>query len=94
MWDLLAFALIGLLVGAAARMFYPGRQPVRTLDTLVLGLVGALGGGMTSWIYWPADRGFHIENYLLSILGSMLVIVLWSAWAYARSVSDSRSTSP
>jgi uncharacterized membrane protein YeaQ/YmgE (transglycosylase-associated protein family) len=94
MWDLLVFAVIGLLIGTAARKFYRGQQPPRVLGTVILGMVGALGGGMIAWIYWPADGEFHIENYLLSILGSMLVIVFWSGWAYARSVSDSQSTSP
>ena len=94
MWDLLAFALIGLLAGVVARVFYPGRQPAPALGTVVLGLVGALGGGMISWVYWPAEGEFHIRNCLLSLLGSMLVIVSWSGWAYARSVSNSRSTSP
>jgi hypothetical protein len=28
MWNLLVFALIGLLTGTAARMLYPGRQPL------------------------------------------------------------------
>jgi uncharacterized membrane protein YeaQ/YmgE (transglycosylase-associated protein family) len=31
MSNLLVFALIGLLAGLAARMLYPGRQPLRFL---------------------------------------------------------------
>ena len=54
MWNVFVFALIGLLAGAAARMLYPGRQPMRILGTVVLGMVGALVGGMISYIYWPA----------------------------------------
>jgi len=91
MWNLLVFAAIGLLTGAAARLLYPGQQPTRILGTVVLGMVGALVGGMISWIYWPRDGEFHIATYVLSIVGSILVIVLWSGWAYARSVSASRS---
>lgn len=95
MWNLLVFVVIGLLAGTAARMFYPGRQPLSILGTLVLGMVGALGGGLISWNWWPAvDHQFHSGNLLLSILGAMLVIALWSGWAYVRRFSEYRSTSP
>jgi len=91
MWNVLVLAVIGLLTGAVARWLYPGRQPRRILGTVGIGMVGALVGGMISWIYWPGDGEFHIKNYILAIVGSMLVIVLWSGWAYARSVSTSWS---
>jgi uncharacterized membrane protein YeaQ/YmgE (transglycosylase-associated protein family) len=87
-WNLIVFALIGLLAGTAAQVFYPGRQAMRILGTLVLGMVGALVGGMISWIYWPAvDGQFQSGNLLLSILGAMTVIVLWASVAYARGIS-------
>ncbi len=85
MWNLLVFALIGLLAGTAARMFYPGRQPTQIIGTLVLGMVGALAGGMFSWIFWPAvEEQFHPGNLLMSMLGAMTVIVVWVGVAYAR----------
>ncbi len=88
LWNLLLLSLIGLLAGAAARMFYPGRQPMRILGTMVLGMVGALGGGMISWIYWPAvDNQFHYGNLLLSLLGAMIAIAFCASVACARSFS-------
>ena len=69
-------------------MFYPGRQPLQILGTLVLGMVGALAGGMLSWIRWPAVEGqFQSGNLVLSILGAMLVIVSWAGVAFARGPS-------
>jgi uncharacterized membrane protein YeaQ/YmgE (transglycosylase-associated protein family) len=94
MWNLLVFNLIGLLMGAAARMLYPGRQPLRILSTVVLGMVGALVGGMISCIYWPAvDDEFHSGNLLVSLLGAMLVIAFSAGVAYARRLNGYRSTS-
>jgi uncharacterized membrane protein YeaQ/YmgE (transglycosylase-associated protein family) len=88
MWNVLVFALIGLLAGAAARVFYPGRQPTQILGTLALGMVGALAGGMISWLYWPAvDGQFQSGNLALSILGAMIVIMLWAGVAFARGPS-------
>ncbi len=88
MWNLLVFALVGLLVGAAARVFYPERRLTRVMGTLVLGLVGALAGGVLSWIYWPGvDGQFQSGNLLFAMLGAMIVIALRAGWTYTRSVS-------
>jgi len=87
LWDLPVFALIGLLAGAAARMFYPGRQPMRILGTLALGTAGGLVGGMISWTSWPEGDGqFQSGNLVLSILGAVLVIAVGAGVSYARSL--------
>lgn len=94
MWNLLIFALLGLLVGAGARLLYPGRQPVRILGTLVLGAIGAVVGGLISWSQWPAvDDQFHSGNLILSFLGATIAIAACAGLAYARSVSGPRRTS-
>jgi len=87
-WDLVVFALIGIFAGGAARLFYPGRQPMKILGTLVLGTTGGLLGGLLSWTIWPAAAGdIHTGALLLSLLGTMLALVLWPSVVYARSLS-------
>ena len=94
MWNVLIFALIGLLTGTAARILYPGRQLMRILGTIVLGMVGALVGGMISYIYWPAvDGQFDSGNLLVSLLGAIIVIAFSAGVAYARRLSGYRTTS-
>jgi uncharacterized membrane protein YeaQ/YmgE (transglycosylase-associated protein family) len=94
MSNILVFAVIGLFVGAAARLLYPGRQPMRILGTMLLGMVGALGGGMISWSAWPLEEGqFHSGNLLVAILGAGIVIAFGSVVSYARSVSGVRKSS-
>lgn len=95
MWNLIVFGTIGLLTGAASRLLYPGREPARILGTLLLGVLGALAGGMVSYSEWtPADGQFHSANLVLAFGGATLAIVIWAGLAYARSVSVSRRTSP
>jgi uncharacterized membrane protein YeaQ/YmgE (transglycosylase-associated protein family) len=95
MWNLLVFALIGLLAGTAARLFYPGRQPQRIAGTVVLGIIGALAGGMLSWIAWPeVDGEFHSGNLLGSFLGAAVVIAFWAAVAYGRSLNGYKNATP
>ena len=36
--------LVGLVIGALGRLVVPGRQPIGCLLTLLLGIVGAVGG--------------------------------------------------
>jgi len=83
--NLVVFALIGLFAGAAARLFYPGRQAGRILGTMALGMVGSLLGGLLSWAFWPeVDGQFSSGALLLSILGAVLVLVIWASVSYAR----------
>ena len=92
MWNLLVFAVIGLLTGAAARLLYPGRRSTHILGTMLIGIIGAVVGGMISWSWWPAvDGEFHTGNLILSVLGAMIVIALWAGVAYKRSLSGYRN---
>jgi uncharacterized membrane protein YeaQ/YmgE (transglycosylase-associated protein family) len=85
MATLFIFAVIGLLTGAAARSLYPGRQVMHILGTMLLGMVGAMAGGMLSWSWWPpVDGEFQTGNLILSALGGMMVIVLGAGFAYKR----------
>ena len=94
MWNLLVFAVIGLLTGAAARLLYPGRKLTRIAVTMLIGMVGALAGGMISWSVWPDVEGqFNSGNLILSVFGAMIVIVLWAGVAYQRSLRGFRNTS-
>ena len=94
MWNLLVFAAIGLLTGAAARLLYPGRRSTHVLGTMLFGTIGAVAGGILSWSWWPiVGNEFHIGNLILSVLGAMLVIVLFAGVAYMRSLRGYRNTS-
>lgn len=94
MWNLMIFGVIGLLTGAAARLLYPGRRPTQILGTMLVGIFGAVIGGMISWSWWPVVEGeFHTGNLALSVLGAMTLIALWAGFAYKRSLGGYRNTS-
>src|SRR4029450_4527395 len=46
---ILSWAVFGLVVGAIARLLYPGRQARGIFATMALGVVGSLLGGLVSW---------------------------------------------
>jgi uncharacterized membrane protein YeaQ/YmgE (transglycosylase-associated protein family) len=88
LWNVLVFAVIGLFAGAAARLFYPSRQPMRILGTMVVGMVGSVLGGLLSWAFWSEVNGQVTSAALLmSVLGAAVVLVAWASLVYARSIA-------
>ena len=76
--SLISWAVFGLIVGAIARFFWPGRQPAGCLGTIVLGVAGSVVGGVVSRLLMGnPDTPFEPSGLLMSIVGAMLV--LWVA---------------
>jgi len=78
MLNFIAWLIVGLIAGALARLIMPGRDPMGIIATILLGIVGSIIGGLVSWAIWGSDtRGFQPGGILLSILGAIVVLVLW-----------------
>ena len=70
--NIIGWIVIGLLAGALAGWFVPGRERNGCFGTMLIGIVGGLLGG---WI-WTGPLGQDQAN---GFLGSLLVAVLGSA---------------
>jgi uncharacterized membrane protein YeaQ/YmgE (transglycosylase-associated protein family) len=68
--------LIGLVVGAIAKLLFPGRDPGGIFMTMLLGVAGALLAGFlgraVGW-YEPGQGA----GFVASILGAMLLLLLY-----------------
>ena len=75
----IAFLILGLIAGAIAKAILPGRQGGGWIATLVLGVIGALLGGWIGGALFGADINafFSIETWLVAILGSLVVLVIY-----------------
>jgi uncharacterized membrane protein YeaQ/YmgE (transglycosylase-associated protein family) len=66
--------LIGLVVGALAKLFMPGKDPGGILVTIIIGIAGSIGatylGQLIGWYQQGQSAGF-----IMSILGA--VLILW-----------------
>lgn len=84
---ILAFLILGLIAGAIAKAILPGRQGGGWVITLVLGVVGAILGGWIGSLIFGGGLGdfFDLRTWLLSILGAVLVLVIFGAVAGRRS---------
>ena len=79
--NLIAWAVLGIVAGAIAKLLYPGDQGGGILSTMVLGIIGAFLGGslvtlvMTGTISLATFPG--IPGLVVAILGAMIAIFLW-----------------
>ena len=81
MLHLLWMFVVGIVVGAIAKLFVPGAGQLGLIMTGVLGIVGSFVGGFIARLFSkpPPGAPIHPAGILLSIVGA--VIALW-AWTH------------
>ena len=73
---LIILFVVGLVVGALARLLLPGPDPMGIGMTALVGICGTLSAGLFSWYVLHRHGG----GLILSVLFSMLVV-----WIYRHS---------
>jgi len=71
--------VIGLIVGALARLLLPGRDNIGILGTIVLGIVGSFVGGFLENLiqYHTASvHIFHATGLIGSVIGAFVLLLL------------------
>ncbi|UYQ77400.1 GlsB/YeaQ/YmgE family stress response membrane protein [Glutamicibacter sp. JL.03c] len=76
---IIGWIILGLIAGAIAKAIKPGKQGGGWLATLLLGIVGALLGGLIgSAIFGVGVSQFwSLSTWLLAIGGALLVLIVW-----------------
>jgi uncharacterized membrane protein YeaQ/YmgE (transglycosylase-associated protein family) len=69
--------IVGLIVGALARFFYPGAVTMGWLATILLGIVGSLVGGFIGSLFSRGRVGFQPAGIIMSVIGAILVLWLY-----------------
>ena len=74
---IIGWIVVGLLAGAMAGWFVPGRERYGCLGTMIIGIIGGLIGGWfwTSVLKQPAATGF-LGALLIAVLGSAVVLLV------------------
>jgi uncharacterized membrane protein YeaQ/YmgE (transglycosylase-associated protein family) len=76
MAEIIYFILIGLVIGAVARLLMPGRDPIGFIGTILVGIVGAIVGGYLWRAVFSNTEGVE---WIGSILVAMALL-----WIYRR----------
>ena len=77
MVHLLGQALFGLVVGALAKLIFPGPDPGGIIVTALLGLVGSMIGTFIGRALW-GGAGYS-AGWITSILGTIAILAVYRA---------------
>jgi uncharacterized membrane protein YeaQ/YmgE (transglycosylase-associated protein family) len=73
----LAWIVIGLIAGAVAGWFVPGRERNGCIGTTIIGIVGGLlGGWIWTGLLHQDQAGGFLGALLIAILGSAIVLLV------------------
>ena len=71
--------IVGLIVGAIARLLMPGRDPLGILGTIGLGIAGSFAGGFLQNLvefHSLSVHSFHRVGLIGSIIGAWVLLLL------------------
>jgi len=80
--------LIGLVVGAVARLVIPGRQHIGILVTILIGIVAAIVGGILTAAVLGA--GHTLITFIVAVLLAALAVSAFATRGYGRYHTRSR----
>ncbi len=72
---ILAWILFGLIAGALARFLLPGRDPGGFIVTILLGIGGAVIGGLIgTQLGFGKVTGFDLRSMAIAVLGALVLL--------------------
>lgn len=75
---ILSWIIIGIIAGLVARHLFSGIQILGLALPIVMGITGALIGGLIGWILeFGTILKFNIISFLFAVAGTILVFILF-----------------
>ncbi len=75
LWSL----IVGLVVGAIAKLLMPGRDPGGIIITMLLGVAGAVLARLLGSAIGIYHRGDHGPGIIASIIGAVILLAIYRA---------------
>jgi uncharacterized membrane protein YeaQ/YmgE (transglycosylase-associated protein family) len=88
---IIVWLVIGLVIGALARLLVPGRQHIGIIMTILIGIVAALVGGFVTAAIIGA--GHTVITFIVALIAAALLVSAFTTRGYGRYRSRSRSRS-
>jgi uncharacterized membrane protein YeaQ/YmgE (transglycosylase-associated protein family) len=79
---IIAWLLIGLVIGGLARLLVPGRQHVGLILTILIGIVAALLGGIITTALVGA--GHAVLTFIVALVAAALLVSAFTTRGYGR----------
>ena len=72
---MIGFLVAGLIIGALARLFKPGKQNLSILATLGLGLVGSVIGGLIAQLLGTGSIWeLNVIGFVCAVIAAVLLV--------------------
>jgi uncharacterized membrane protein YeaQ/YmgE (transglycosylase-associated protein family) len=74
--QIIGLLVVGLIIGALARLIKPGRQRMSILATLLLGVVGAFIGGFLGGLLNDSTNVFELNflGFVFAVIAAVLLV--------------------
>jgi uncharacterized membrane protein YeaQ/YmgE (transglycosylase-associated protein family) len=72
---ILATCVIGLVIGAVAKLLMPGKDPGGCIVTILLGIAGAWVGTFIGRLLF--GNANYMAGWIMSIVGAMILLLLY-----------------
>jgi uncharacterized membrane protein YeaQ/YmgE (transglycosylase-associated protein family) len=86
---IIAWLVIGLVIGALARLLVPGRQHIGVILTILIGIVAALIGGIITTAILGV--GHTLISFIVALVAAALLVSAFTTRGYGRYQSRRRS---
>lgn len=85
---ILGWIVLGLVIGALAKMIMPGRNPGGLIVTILIGIVGTvLGGFIARTVFHEQVVGFfHLRTWGFGLLGALILLGLYHLFVGRKAV--------
>lgn len=83
---MIGFIVAGLIIGALARLFRPGRQNLSLLATLLIGLAGSVVGGVVANLLGTGDIWeLNVIGFIVAVIAAVIFVGIAEGAASDRS---------
>ncbi len=85
--DILGLIVVGLIIGALARLIKPGRQKMSIVATMLLGVVGALIGGLIAGLLGTGNIfELNVLGFILAVVAAVILVGVFAGTQRNRAV--------
>jgi len=90
--SLIWLLVVGLIAGFLARALVPGKDSMSLVGTLLLGVSGSVVGGLVLGLIFGGfrDRGFSPAGIIGSVLGAVVVLIVYNRVSARQGVDGGR----
>ncbi|WP_240181902.1 GlsB/YeaQ/YmgE family stress response membrane protein [Nocardioides sp. 616] len=75
-FQILGLLVVGLIIGALARLLKPGKQTLSLVGTMILGVVGAIIGGLIGGLFNDSTNPFELNflGFIFAVIAAVLLV--------------------